>query len=300
MAQSVQSPVSHNLQRLFYGRSELRALWRLLIFFAILSILFAAKGVIDRRMIRLIDKDTWFLIAEVLVFFIFLLASSIMAKIEGRTVAEYGLPGSCAFRGQFWQGLVAGCVSLTVLLLALRAAGVFRFGAIGLHGADIWKWGALWALAFVGVALKEEFMFRGYAQFTLSTGIGFWPAAVVWSALFGVGHLGNSGENWLGALAVVAYGLFACLLLRRTGNLWMPIGFHVGWDWGETYVYGVADSGNLSSRHLLNPSLSGPSWLTGGSVGPEGSVLCLALLVVLCFVFAGRYREIKYPLTRAS
>lgn len=300
MAESVQSTSPHNVHRLFYGRSELRAGWRLLIFFAIVSLLFALKGMLDQRMVRVMDKDTWFLIAEVLVFFIFLLASWIMAKIEGRTLADFGLPGSRAFRGQFWQGLVAGCISLSVLLLALRAAGVFRFGAIGMHGADIWKWGALWGLAFVGVALKEDFMFRGYAQFTLSTGIGFWPAAVVWSGLFGVGHLGNSGENWAGALAVFVYGLFACLLLRRTGNLWMPIGFHVGWDWCETYLYGVADSGNLSSKHLLNPSFSGPSWLTGGSVGPEGSLLCLALLVVLCFVFAARYCEIKYPLTRAS
>ena len=300
MAESVQSTSPHNVHRLFYGRSELRAGWRLLIFFAIVSLLFALKGMLDQRMVRVMDKDTWFLIAEVLVFFIFLLASWIMAKIEGRTLADFGLPGSRAFCGQFWQGLVAGCISLSVLLLALRAAGVFRFGVIGMHGADIWKWGALWGLAFVGVALKEDFMFRGYAQFTLSTGIGFWPAAVVWSGLFGVGHLGNSGENWAGALAVFAYGLFACLLLRRTGNLWMPIGFHVGWDWCETCLYGVADSGNLSSKHLLNPSFSGPSWLTGGSVGPEGSLLCLALLVVLCFVFAARYREIKYPLTRAS
>ena len=297
MAQSVPSTTPHNQRWLFYGPKELRAGWRLLIFFAILSVLFTVKGVIDRRMIRVIDKDTWFLVAEALVFFMFLLASWIMAKIEGRTVADYGLPGSRAFRGQFWQGLVAGCVSLTVLLVALRAAGVFRFGAIGMHGADIWKWGALWGVAFVGVALKEDFMFRGYAQFTLSTGIGFWPAAAVWSALFGVGHLGNSGENWAGALAVVAYGLFACLLLRHTGNLWMPIGFHVGWDWSETYLYGVADSGNLTSRHLFNPSFSGPSWLTGGTVGPEGSLLCLALLLALCFIFAARFREIKYPLT---
>lgn len=300
MAQSVQSGTPHNLQRLFYGRTELRAGWRLLIFFAILSVLFALKGLIDQRMVRVMDKDTWFLVAEVLVFLIFLLASSIMAKIEARTVADYGLPGSRAFRGEFWQGLVAGCVSLTVLLLALCASGVFHFGPIGMHGADVWKWGALWGLAFVGVALKEDFMFRGYAQFTLSSGIGFWPAAVVWSALFGVGHLGNSGENWVGALAVVTYGLFACLLLRRTGNLWMPIGFHVGWDWSETYLYGVADSGNLSSKHLLNPSFSGPSWLTGGTVGPEGSLLCLVLLVVLCFTFAARFRETKYPSPRCD
>ena len=295
MGQSAQSGRPHNVRWLFYGPSELRAGWRLLIFIAILSLLFAVKGMIDRRMIHVIDKDTLFAAGEVMVFFMFLLASWIMAKIEGRKVADYGLPGSRAFRSQFWQGVVTGFVSVTVLLIALRAAGVFQFGGIGIHGADIWKWGAVWGLAFVGVGLKEEFMFRGYAQFTLATGIGFWPAAVVWSALFGFVHLGNSGERWVGAFAAVAFGLLACLLLRRTGNLWMPIGLHVGWDWAETYFYGVADSGQLSSGHLFNPTFSGPQWLTGGTVGPEGSLLCLVLLVVLWFVFAGWFRETKYP-----
>jgi uncharacterized protein len=103
----------------------------------------------------------------------------------------------------------------------------------------------------------------------------------------GFGHLGNSGKSWVGAFAAVAFGLLGCLLLRRTGNLWMPIGLHVGWDWAETYFYGMADSGRLSSRHLFNPTFSGPQWLTGGTVGPEGSLLCLLLLVVLWFVFAG-------------
>lgn len=299
MIQSGHDAGPHNVRWLFYGRSELRAGWRLLIFVAILAVLFAGKGLIDRRMTNVIDKDTWSFIGEGIVFLIFLLASWTMAKIEGRKVADYGLPGSRAFRSHFWQGIVIGFVSVTVLLVALRVSGVFHFGAMDIHGADIWKWGAVWGLAFLGVGLKEEFMFRGYAQFTLSTGIGFWPAAVLWSALFGFGHLGNSGENWAGALAGVAYGLFACLLLQRTGNLWMPIGLHAGWDWAETYFYGVADSGNVSSRHLFNPSFSGPQWLTGGTVGPEGSLLCLVLLVVLWFIFARWLREAKYPDRRA-
>jgi membrane protease YdiL (CAAX protease family) len=296
MAQSAPTASAHNIRWLFYGRSELRAGWRLLIFLAIIFGLNAVKGVTDRMMARVMDKGTLFFTGEVLVFFIFLLGSWIMARIEGRKVADYGLPGSRAFRGQFWQGAVLGFVSVTVLLVALRIAGVFQFGGMGIHGIDIWKWGAVWGVAFLAVGLKEEFMFRGYAQFTLSTGIGFWPAAVLWSTLFGFGHLGNAGENWAGALAGVAYGLVSCLLLQRTGNLWMPIGLHAGWDWAETYFYGVADSGNISSRHVFNPSFSGPRWLTGGTVGPEGSLLCFVLLVAMWFVFAAWFRRERLSL----
>jgi hypothetical protein len=77
--------------------------------------------------------------------------------------------------------------------------------------------------------------------------------------------------------------------------LWMPIGFHLGWDWGETYFYGVADSGQVAKGHLLNASFHGPNWLTGGTVGPEASWLCIALLVIFWILFSAWFREVKYP-----
>ena len=75
----------------------------------------------------------------------------------------------------------------------------------------------------------------------------------------------------------------------------MAIGFHASWDWGETYFYGVPDSGEVASGHLLNASFSGPSWLTGGSVGPEGSWLCILLILLLGCIFAAWLREVRYP-----
>ena len=153
----------------------------------------------------------------------------------------------------------------------MRAVGVFHFDSIALHGFDIWKWAIAWALVFILVALREEFRARGYGLFTLSAGIGFWPAAILSAACFGYSHHGNSGEDWIGLFNAGAFGLLACFLLRRTGNLWMPIGLHMAFDWGETYFYGVANSGQTLPGHLLNSSSSGPPWLSGGTVGPEGS-----------------------------
>jgi membrane protease YdiL (CAAX protease family) len=199
------------------------------------------------------------------------------------------------FRGQFWVGAVMGFAALTFLLTALRLSGAFSLGTRALSGAQILQWAFLFGLAFILVALKEEFSLRGYALFTLTTGIGFWQAAIISSAYFGYGHLGNSGENWFGAFQAGAFGMLACLLLRRTGNLWLPIGFHAAWDWGQTYFYGVPDSGVVVPGHLLNPKFIGPAWLTGGSVGPEGSVLCLVLLLALWFTCAALFRDVKYP-----
>jgi membrane protease YdiL (CAAX protease family) len=279
----------------FYGSLGLRAGWRLLIFFAIITALFKGENWMIRRYLHGLDDVANFLVFELTSFLTFLSVSWGMGRIEGRKLADFGLPGRKLFRGQFWVGAAIGFAALTLLLIVLRLSRAFYFGTIGLHGAEILKWAVLFGLVFILVGLKEEFSLRGYALFTLSTGIGYWPAAIISSAWFGYGHLGNSGENWFGAVQAGAFGMLACLLLRRTGNLWMPIGFHTAWDWGQTYFYGVPDSGIVVPGHLLNSKLVGPAWLSGGTVGPEGSVLCPALIIALWFLIAAIFREVKYP-----
>ena len=295
MTESVAFPGPTILRRVFYGPSELRVGWRLLIFLAMVMALIKATNLMIRRFLYGVDDTTLFLAGELTDFFIFLLASWIMGRIEGRSIGDYGLPWRRMFGGQFWWGALLGFASATILMVGMRLCGALKFGTIALRGADLWKWATIWVMVFALVALREEFRSRGYGLFTLSSGIGFWPAAILSAAYFGYSHHGNSGEDWIGLFNAGAFGLFACLLLRRTGDLWLPIGFHMAFDWGETYFYGVADSGQVLPGHLLNSSSSGPAWLSGGTVGPEGSLLCTLLLVVLWLICSVWLREVKYP-----
>ena len=96
-------------------------------------------------------------------------------------------------------------------------------------------------------------------------------------------------------LRPIPCGLRACIALRRTGNLWWPIGFHAAWDWGQTFFYGVPDSGLSASRNFLHAEFHGPNWLTGGSTGPEGSVLTLIALIVASLLVLRFYPEVRYP-----
>jgi membrane protease YdiL (CAAX protease family) len=147
---------------------------------------------------------------------------------------------------------------------------------------------------FLVVGFFEEFLLRGYSQFTLATGMGFWPAAGLLSVIFAVMHTGNPGETFIGLVAVAAIGLFFCLTLRRTGNLWFAVGFHASFDWGESYLYSVPDSGTTVTGHLLNSSFHGSRWITGGTVGPEGSVLVYVVIALLWVAFDRVYPEVKY------
>jgi hypothetical protein len=95
----------------------------------------------------------------------------------------------------------------------------------------------------------------------------------------------KSRRNMGQRLAGIMMGLFFCLTLRRTGHLWFAVGFHVSWDWGESFFYSVPDSGETSRGHLLSSSFHGPKWLTGGSVGPEASLLCLVAIAIVWIAF---------------
>jgi hypothetical protein len=288
-------PTPTSVRRVFYTATELRAIWSFCLFLLLVLSLLYGGNFVARQFLQGAGPATLFFVREIRIFLSFFLATWIMGWIEGRTIAEYGLPWRSMFGGRFWMGVLLGFVSLTCLLLAMRLAGVFHFGVFALRGADIGKWALLYVLVFVLVALTEEFSARGYALYTLTRMAGFWPAAILTAIVFGFSHVGNSGEDWIGLFNVGLFGLLACLLLRRTGDLWMPIGLHMAWDWGETFFYGVANSGRTYPGQLMNSSPSGQAWLSGGSVGPEGSVLCILLMILCWILFSWGLPNVRYP-----
>jgi hypothetical protein len=73
--------------------------------------------------------------------------------------------------------------------------------------------------------------------------------------------------------------------------LWFAVGYHAAWDWGETFFYGTPDSGLPGKGHLLNSSFHGSQWMTGGTVGPEGSVLNLVLLLAVAVLFHFAFKK---------
>jgi len=283
------------MHTMFIGSEGLRAGWRLLLYVVMWRGLRMLLGALLDRLDPHVTIRLWLdLIAELGSFVVVAIPAVVMGWIEKRPFGDYGLPGRGAFGRSFWMGVVWGMVAITGLMLAIGGVGDFSLGAAALHGQRVLKFAAFWGAFFLVVGLFEEFLLRGYAQFTLAQGIGFWPAALLLSTYFAVLHFGNPGETWVGLLAVVAIGLFFCLTLRRTGTLWFAVGFHASWDWGESYLYSVPDSGGMVTGHLMHSSFHGSHWITGGSVGPEGSVLVFVVIALTWVAFDRIYPEVKY------
>jgi hypothetical protein len=110
---------------------------------------------------------------------------------------------------------------------------------------------------------------------------GFWQAAWFTSTLFGFGHTGNNGENWIGIFAAAFIGFVFCVSIWATGSAWWAIGCHAAWDWAETYFYGTADSGFVAPGHLLTTSPAGNPLWSGGTDGPEGSLLIIPIVLLI-------------------
>lgn len=98
--------------------------------------------------------------------------------------------------------------------------------------------------------------------------------------------LAASGEGAT-TVSLVSAGLFALVLaysLLRTSSLWFAFGFHAAWNFMQSFIFGLANSGGVSPQALVTSTLNGPPLLTGGTAGPEGSLLCPLAIAVLVAV----------------
>jgi len=302
------SRVTFGLKPIFAGPNGLRVGWRLLIFVTLVVTLLGSFLLIRNGGVQgfreaqkhggeITVTPSLMFTSEGIAFLLLCVATFTMGKIEHRKFSEYGLPLRQALGKDFWIGALSGFLAISGTLVAMFLLHGFRITGLALHGTAILSSLIAWGIAFLLAGLMEEFLCRGYVQYTLGAGIGFWPAAFVMSGLFAFGHYFNPNETGVGVVTTGLFSLLFCLFLRRTGNLWIAVGFHAAWDWGQTF-YGVPDSGMLPYHSVFASAFSGPRWLTGGIVGPEGSVLCPIALLVVALIFSRYYRKNRYQIQR--
>jgi len=190
-------------------------------------------------------------------------AAVIWRQIGAPIVGVYGLPIRGAFGRLFWQGCIVGLVEVSALVGLIAAVGGYSFGDVALHGKELLRWGILWAVFLFLWACLKEFLFRGYTQYTLADVSVSGLQRLCFRARLGPSIWVIPGEGWVGAAGVVAIGLIFAFALRRTGNLWLCVGWHASFDFGESFLYSVPNSAS-SSRTPVGCILARRQWLTGG------------------------------------
>ena len=286
------SLTSNSLRRVFIGDKGIRSGWSVLLFAAIYWILNTAVTAILGRFVSLDTSGpaplSLGLLTESCQLLVVAAATWVMARIENRPLLSYGYVDDRKVIRLATGGLL-GFLALSVLVAVLWKARLLVFDGVSLSGLSAWNYAVVWAFVFLLVGFFEESLLRGYAQYTLSRGIGFWWAALLLSLVFALGHLGNDGESTLGIVEVGIAGLVFCLSLWYTKSLWWVVGFHAGWDWGQSYFYGTPDSGFVIKGPLLTSHPSGNSLWNGGTVGPEGSPLMLPLVILVAIGMWARW-----------
>lgn len=191
-------------------------------------------------------------------------------------------------------GWTVAAVNFLAIIVCLFLCGYYRIVTVEF---DVASQLSLLSL-FLLVGVVEEVVFRGIL-FRLIT--DKWNIAVgltTSSLLFGLAHLGNPGATLWAALAIaLASGWLFGMAYAYHQTIWVPIGMHWAWNYLEGGVFGCAVSGTpLDYLPLITPRISGPDILTGGAFGPEASIICVALGIVLSTVYTVLYiKKYLYP-----
>jgi membrane protease YdiL (CAAX protease family) len=280
---------------LFNANHRLRPGWRFVLF--VIFFLLGGRA-LDFLLARIHFPGrafTWpsLLLNELVDFAFVAVIAWLMSLIERERFSSYGLPLKKISGALLAKGVLWGFIPSALILIPIFLAGGCEIHGLALHGGDLVFYAVAWGLAMLALGFAEEFLFRGYALKTLGESIGFWPAAIFLSGIFGLVHLiFKPHEDWIDPISIAIYGVFWCLTLRRTGSLWFAVGFHAASDYADMIVFAEPNSGNDGNPlpgHLLNVQFHGPDWLTGGPRGTEASLLVFLVLSGLFYFFNKAY-----------
>jgi CAAX protease family protein len=227
-----------------------------------------------------------FVIATLSSFAAASVANVIALRIYERgQLADIGLGWTAASRRNLIVGALGGAGAGVVVLagpLLVRAADL---APVPNQHFD-WPSLLFVTLLLLFGAAGEEMLFRGYAFQVLVRAIGPFATILPMAVLFGLAHSPNLNFTWLALLNTFLWGVIFGYAFIRSGDLWLPIGLHFGWNF-TLPLFGVNLSG--FTMGVTGYSLQwkiGDLW-SGGAYGPEGGLLTSAIVVAL-FIYLQR------------
>lgn len=280
------------LHKVFFGNNakRLRSGWRLAFFFLLLT----AIGMLSSRTLAVPLRHLLgdgLLAGQVLRLLNVTLAVWLACRwLDRRPFSSLGLRPTWSALRDLLVGIGMTFVMMGLIFLIERQAGWLRvLGFAWQRGnpAAVWRQAGITFLLFILVGWNEELVTRGYLLQTLADGLNLKWAVLVSSAIFGLAHLGNPNATWVSAAGIFLAGIFLAYGYVRTGQLWLSIGLHIGWNYFEGVVFGFPVSG-LNLPRLTLVFVKGPVLWTGGAFGPEAGLVvvpALALGMALIYLY---------------
>lgn len=280
-----------------------RAVWRLLGLLAVLlalgllvgALVFTLAAPVESLVVGVIpDAETILLAgtaATILLQVAFVTAAVYVATrlFDRRGLRDLGLRVDAdwwldlVFGLALGAALMAGIFLVEVALGWVTVTGTFRTGGAA---SSFWPWFALTVGFWLAVGFYEELLTRGYLLTNLAEGFTWFErlgstAAVglatgASSLVFAVLHAANPNASLASTAGIFLAGLMLAAGYVLTGELAIPIGLHVTWNLFQGSIFGFPVSGMGFGVSLVAIDQAGPTWLTGGSFGPEAGLLGIA------------------------
>jgi hypothetical protein len=213
--------------------------------------------------------------------------------LDRRPFTDFGLHLDRDWWTDLSFGLVQGAVLMLAIFLVELAAGwitVTDTFATRQPGAGFVPEILPPLIIFLAVGFYEELFSRGYQLQNLAEGLNWGVigprgailiATALSSAVFGVLHAGNPNATPISTLYLIVAGFHLATGYLLTGELAIPIGQHITWNFFQGNVFGFPVSGSdFRSATFIRIEQGGPELWTGGAFGPEAGFLGLAAMIV--------------------
>ena len=186
-------------------------------------------------------------------------------------------------------GITLAFLSISAVMLTLYLGGYYQIVVVN---NDVLR--LLFPLAALALlATLEELIFRGVLYRIIESRLGTNLALIISGLFFGLSHITNEHATIISVLGAGIGGLIAGVMFSATKRLWLPISFHVMWNFMQVF-YGTQVSGldEFSGYSFFQGMLQGPELITGGPFGPENSIITITLtLIIFGVLYYGAWKN---------
>lgn len=264
---------------------NVRPLWRSVLFIFLSVALYLLVAPLAHRATKALPEElAWSLRALALSGAFLLETWLLLAVIDRRSFRTLGLWFYAGWGREFSLGFVVGGVLIGSVVLAMVTVRAVTYHAFS---PDEITSVLTWAVILLLASAWEEITFRGYGMQRLIEALGEPGGVLVFSALFALVHMGNPGSSTLSTVNTFLAGILLSLAYLKTRALWLPIGLHWSWNFLMGQIFSLPISGLNFAPRLFKAEVSGPEWISGGSYGPEGSIV-LTVAAVLAILWMGQ------------